>query len=212
MTPQRFSLLMKCLHYVDNSSLAACNSAAEKSFWKIKSFYDALTDRFFTVYLPEEHISIDESLMLWKGRLAIKQYTASEQVRFGLKLYELCESQSGYLWKSIVHIGPAMQLVDSPDGLRSSQIVLTLAKDLLGKGYCIFMDIWYSSPALLRELHANNTDAVGIARLFRKNMPSDPKQRIHRGETVVRYSSDMVALSGWRERKLLFCQRFMELI
>jgi len=118
MTAQCFSLLMKCLHFVDNSSLAACNSAAEKSFWKIMSFYDALTDRFSIVYLPEEHISIDESLMLWKGRLAMKQYTASERARFGLKSYELCESQSGYLWKSIVHTGPAMQQVDSPDRLR----------------------------------------------------------------------------------------------
>lgn len=53
---------------------------------------------------------------------------------------------------------------------------------------------------MFRELHANNTDAVGIARLYRKNMPSDLKQRIHRGETVVRYSSDMVALK-WMDRK-----------
>lgn len=93
-----------------------------------------------------------------------------------------------------------MQLCDAPDGLTSSKIVLTLAKDLLGKGYTIFMDNWYSSPALYRELLKNQTNAVGTVRVTRKHMPTALKQKVHRGETVARFTSDMMALK-WMDRK-----------
>ena len=104
----------------------------------IKPVYSCLYDRFSTVYIPEAEVVVDESLMLWKGRLAMKQYIPLKRARFGLKSYELCESRSGYIWNSIIHTGKAMSLCSSPDGLVSSQIVLALAKDLLEKGYCFF--------------------------------------------------------------------------
>ncbi|XP_013780170.1 piggyBac transposable element-derived protein 4-like [Limulus polyphemus] len=64
MTEMHFTLLSKYLHFVDNSSLPETTSASEKSFWKIKNFFDALIERFSTVYVPEQHVATDESLML----------------------------------------------------------------------------------------------------------------------------------------------------
>jgi len=64
-----------------------------------------------------------------------------------------------------------MALKDCADGLKSSRIVTTLVYDLLGKGYCIYVDNWYTSPTLFRELHNQMTDAVVTARLNRKHMP-----------------------------------------
>lgn len=98
-------------------------------------------ERFSAVYIPEENnIAIDESLMLWKGRLAIKHYIPMKRVRFGLKSYELCESSSGYwyIWKSMIHTGRAMILNSSSDSLTSSRIVMTLANDLLVKDTVCF--------------------------------------------------------------------------
>jgi len=92
------------------------------------------------MYKVASNITIDESLMLWKRKLAMKQYIHLKRARFGLKSYLLCESGSGYIWKVIVHIGPSIDLKPSDQDLRSSQIVLTLAKDLLDKGYCIYME------------------------------------------------------------------------
>ena len=43
-------------------------------------------------------LSIDESLMLWKGRLGWRQYIPSKRARYGIKSYEICDSQSGYIW------------------------------------------------------------------------------------------------------------------
>ena len=128
-------------------------------------------------------------MTLWKGRLAMKQYIPLKRAYFGLKTYDLCESRSGYIWNYITHTGKAIQLSESPDRFVSSQIVLTLMKDLLAKGYCLFTDNWYSSPILFRELHEKQTDAVGTARVTRKYMPTALKQKIRRGETVARFAT-----------------------
>ena len=200
MSELRFTLILKCLHFVDNDTIVRSDSPAENSFMKIKCFHEALVANFSTTYIPTENIAIDESLMLWKGRLDMKQYIPLKRARWGLKSYELCESGSGYIWKSMIHIGTAMELVQSVDGLVSSRIVLTLAQELLGKGYCIFMDNWYSSPALYRELHSNGTDAVGTVRLNRKNMPPTLKAKIARGQTTAAFTNDMMALK-WMDKK-----------
>jgi len=54
----------------------------------------------------------------------------------------------------------SMDLDNATDGLVSSRIVLSLMKDLFDKGYCAFMDNFYSSPALFRQLLQCKTDAV----------------------------------------------------
>jgi len=124
----------------------------------------------------------------------MKQYIPLKRARFGIKIYALSESDSGYIWNAFIHIGTAMQLREAVDGLKSSRIVLTLAEDLFGKGYCIFLDNWYSSPALYRQLALNKTDAVGTVRLNRKNMPLDLKKKIKRGETIAHFTLNMMAL------------------
>lgn len=100
MMGQRFLLLLCCLHFVTNASLPQDVSKAEKSFAKIKPVFDFLINKFSTVYIPSENIAVDESLMLFKGRLAMKQYIPLKRARFGLKLCELCESGSGYVWNA----------------------------------------------------------------------------------------------------------------
>jgi hypothetical protein len=204
MSERRYSLLTKCLHFVDNNKIDANATSREKSLAKISPVFDIIVNRFSTVYVPGENIAIDESLMLWKGRLSIKQYIPSKRARFGLKSYELCESGSGYIWKSLIHTGPTMKLNDSADNLVSSKIVMTLINDLLGKGYTVYLDNWYSSPSLFRELVSNRTNAVGTVRLGRKNMPKDMKKKINVGETMSLFVKEMMAIK-WHDKRMLQC-------
>ena len=198
MTEKRFSLLMKCLHFVNSDLIVAGASKAEKSFSKITPFFDALIHQFQSVYTPSANVAIDESLMLWKGRLAMKQYIPLKRARFGLKSYELCESGSGYTWNSIIHTGPMMQLEHSSDGL----------KQLLDQGYCFYMDTWYSSPALFRQLRQRDTDAVGTVRLSRSRMPPDLKPKIPHGTITARYSKNLMALKWHDKREIMMLSTF----
>jgi len=139
----RHFLLDNGLHFVDTSKpLPDTATHIEHCLWRIKPFFDSIVKNFREVYIPEQNIAVDESLMLYKGRLHIKQHLPMKRARSGLKLYQLCESGSGYIWNSIIHTGRAdqMELVESTDGLTSSRIVLTLMKHLLDLGYLLFVD------------------------------------------------------------------------
>jgi hypothetical protein len=175
---------------------------------KIKPIFEALVNKFQTIYIPEEKIAIDESLLLYKGKLGMKQYIPMKRSRFGIKLYQLCESGTGYIWNSMVHTGPDMILENSLDNLTSSRIVLTLAKKLLEKGYTIYMDNWYTSPALFRELVSKKTNAVGTVRTGRKNMPAELKNKIKKGETVYFETDDIIAMKWHDKREVTMLSTF----
>ena len=56
---------------------------------KIHPFLDLIQNNCKLVYSPGKNLSVDESLVLFKGRLKFKQYIKTKRkVRFGIKLYE----------------------------------------------------------------------------------------------------------------------------
>jgi len=67
MTEKRFHLLLKFLHFADNSKFYP--DQHQKKPYKIQPIIDHLNSKFSSVYVPERNICIDESLLLWKGRL-----------------------------------------------------------------------------------------------------------------------------------------------
>jgi len=64
-----------------------------------------LVERFQMLLELERDISIDESLLLWKGRLSWKQYIPKKRAHFGLKAFVLCEGYTGYVWNIILYTG-----------------------------------------------------------------------------------------------------------
>jgi len=203
MSVNRFSLLERCLHFADNTvPPLPTASDTEKILWKINPFLEPLISNFSAVYTPDRFIAVDESLMLWKGKLGIKQYIHTKRVRWGLKSYELCEVGSGYIWTAFVHTGRADQinLVPSTDDRTSSRIVLTLMRGLLGLGYHVYMDSFFSSPQLCVDLFQQQTDAVGTVRVSRSGMPPSFGSKTGAGATCVRFSGNVMALK-WHDRK-----------
>ena len=75
--------------------------ASRDRLYKVRPLVDNLVSKFKRTYIPEREISIDEEVLLWKGRLVFKQYVPLKWARFGIIMFSLCET-SGYLWNSYV--------------------------------------------------------------------------------------------------------------
>ncbi|XP_065674004.1 piggyBac transposable element-derived protein 4-like [Hydra vulgaris] len=171
----RFCLIEKFLHFVDNSSLPIhfCKKA------KIKPIYDYLVNKFKTLYIPNKNISIDELQLLWKGHLSWKQYIPSKRSRFGMKSFALCESATGYIWNCFLYTGKEMTESFAPDlkkyKYQATKIVITLMDNLIGNGYCLHIDNWYTSYEICKVLLDHNTDCIGTLRNNRKQLPQDIK-------------------------------------
>ena len=73
VTPRnRFQLILQFLHFADNSQCNA-NGPNRDRLNKVRAVIQYLVSMLKSVYIPEEHISIDEELLLWKGKLLFKQ-------------------------------------------------------------------------------------------------------------------------------------------
>ena len=103
ITRSRFEKILQFLNFADNSKYDTTDLGRDKLF-KVRDILDFLVDCFKTVYIPSENISINEKLLLYKGRLLFKQYVPSKRAGFGIKLFSLCED-SGYLWNSFLYLG-----------------------------------------------------------------------------------------------------------
>lgn len=120
-------------------------------------------------YLPNREITVDETLLLFKCRLQIRQYIPSKRKRYGLKSYALCESESGYVWKLQLHSlgNHDFGTATSPGIDRrsvSERIVVMLTCDLLGQGYHLYNDNLYTSYRLAKYLLQNNTLMTGTVK------------------------------------------------
>ena len=91
MKRDRFYLILKFLHFNNNETVDPENP---DRLHKVRPLIELLRERFRKVYSPGKNLSVDESLVLYKGRLKFKQYIKTKRARFGIKLYELCRSSS----------------------------------------------------------------------------------------------------------------------
>ncbi|KAM9319543.1 piggyBac transposable element-derived protein 4-like [Gastrophryne carolinensis] len=110
MSECRFSLIMKNLHFTNNEEFDEPTHPAPK-LKKIWEVYQMILKNFQQSYVPDRDISIDESLMAYKGRLSWIQYIASKRAWFGIISYMLCESATGYIWNSVIYTGLELSLV-----------------------------------------------------------------------------------------------------
>ncbi|GFX61710.1 piggyBac transposable element-derived protein 4 [Trichonephila clavipes] len=83
MSYRRFNLIYRFLHFSDNET-HECPKLSK--IWPVLKY---LTIRFKEVVTPDRDVTIDESLMLFKGRLGWKQYMPLKRSRFGIKSYML---------------------------------------------------------------------------------------------------------------------------
>jgi hypothetical protein len=67
MPEKRFLILLKLLHFADNE--AYCGQVPPK-IYKMKTVFDHLI-KFSESYVSEDQLSIDKSLLLWKGHLGL---------------------------------------------------------------------------------------------------------------------------------------------
>lgn len=174
MTGKRFERIKQYLHFSNNNDFDPNNPCPKLN--KIWDVYENLNNKFKILITPEKLVTLDESLLLYKGRLGWVQYIPLKRARFGIKTYLLCESKTGYVYSFIIYTGKGTVLdQEFADLPASSQIVVTLMKPLLNKGYCLTMDNFYNSPQLADLLIQNKTDVYGTLRVSRKEVPGELK-------------------------------------
>ena len=97
----RFTLLLKFLHLNDNSQYIPKGQPGHDPLYKIRPFMDNLIRNFQHSYIPGRELSLDESMIGFKGRLGFVQYMPKKPTKWGLKAFVLADGVTGYAlnWK-----------------------------------------------------------------------------------------------------------------
>ena len=157
---------MQNLHLADNSNLDK-----EDKFAKVRPLIDKLNEQCLANYLPEQSVSIDESMVAYLGRHGCKQYMRKKPVKFGYKFW-VAATPLGYAIRFYSYAGKD-ENYDSNLRLGGS-VVATLAEKLpsqVGSNYHIIMDNFLTSPNLLPILRAKVIAATGTVRNNRVENP-----------------------------------------
>jgi hypothetical protein len=198
MSRDRFILILKFFHLNDNSTAIPRGQDGHDKLHKVRPLMEHLQRKFGDVYTPKQDVSIDETMVPWTGRLGWKQYIPMKPVKYGMKLYQLCEAGSGFVHSFKVYTGKEGNIVEKD---HAAKVVKHLGQNLLDKGYIFWMDNFYSGIQLFEELRQRNTLACGTMRINRKGIPPAVKDRkLKKGEHIFRRKDNMLVLK-WQDKK-----------
>ena len=199
MSRDHFLAILQFLHFANNETAQAGDRLA-----MLRPLTDMLTGIFQDLYVPCQCVSIDEELILYKGRLLFKQYIPSKRSRFGVKVFALCDT-TGYMWTASIYTGkPANPLPHTNELGATGAIVVHLMEELLGKGYHLYVDNWYTSLDLAQYLLVHQTGLCGTLRANRKGIPADLKSlNIPKSEFAFR-RKDRLQLVKLHDKKIIY--------
>jgi hypothetical protein len=100
-----FELICRFLHFVYNDSKSLYQGS--KKLFKIYPILCHLNEKFQTLYVPNQNITVDQSLRLWNGHLLCRQDLPMKASKIYIKSFEICELNTGYLRCFLVYKGKA---------------------------------------------------------------------------------------------------------
>lgn len=198
MTGKKFLRICQSLHL---SSLAedAANekkrgTAAFDRLCKIKPLYEEMRAACKRNYHPSQEIAIHERM--FGSKASANPCTKNKPVCQGYKLFVLVDSKNGYTWDFFVHDGKFQG--KRGKGLSYESVMELTNAQLLGTGYKLFVDSFYTSATLFSDLLEKKVWACGMT----TNRTGFPKTKAN----SLDIKSPRGSIRWIREDSLLFLQ------
>ena len=96
MPRNRFKTINRFLHLADNAFLRRRGDPNYDPIFKVRPIVEHMKTRFRQYFVPHKCLAIDEAMIKFNGRLKFKQYMPSKPTKFGIKVWEICDSSNGY--------------------------------------------------------------------------------------------------------------------
>lgn len=169
MPIKRFKKLLENIHFNDNSTQKPRTDPQYDKLHKIRPIIDMLNANIgnSSFYLPSSYVVVDESMISFKGRSAIKQYMPLKPIKWGYKVWCIADSTTGFIFMFEIYTGKSDQQGDT----LGEKVVLHLSADVRS-GSLVTFDNFFTSVTLMEALHNRKLYACGtVRRQKRKRIP-----------------------------------------
>ena len=224
MTRDRFDKISQYFHTNDRSSipLNARGKPIDK-LYLVRRVLDIIQNQIQNNYIPYQNVSVDEAMIAFRGRLSFRQYLPAKPTKYGIKVWEVCDSRNGYCFDFDVYLGRPT----GPGGNETREVelgkktVLKLTEKLRNKNYHVYFDNYFTGVPLLEELLQRGTYGCGTMRINRKGLPQDlrpatkskkgeenapcfaktKKEHLKKSGDTVMFQKGQVSVVAWMEKK-----------
>ena len=188
MERRRFDFIRYCFHLNDNSKQPPANSDSSDSLYKVRPLYNLLQENCRKYWKLGTFVSLDESMVNWKGKSRYKQYIRSKPIRWGFKFFCLCDPETGYFKDFELYTG--RKTVQEKYGLCTDIVLMLAHRNALEWSKCVIIaDNYYTSPQLISVLASKDIGFVGTCQLTRRHVPANLIKFNERGPNIDRGST-----------------------
>lgn len=139
----------------------------------VSYIWDLFIQQCKTCVIPDTNVTIDEQLVGFRGRCSFVQYMPSKPAKYGLKIFWMCESTSGYALDGLVYVG--RQPGEPPHKNLGFEVVQTLVRSIHNSGLNLTIDNFFTSVPLATYLLDKNITVVGTLRQNKRDIPKEMK-------------------------------------
>lgn len=198
MPRARLFQLLRSLHANDNKTATRKGDVGHVPLHKLRPLITELSETFRASYQPSAYHSIDESMILFKGRKSFKQYMPMKPIKCGFKVWVLADATTGSINQFEVYTGK-----EGDGGGLGYRVIQKFTEELVGTECLVVFDNFFSSPELMQNLFDHGIYAVGTVRAQRKGLPDvvKNKKKINEGDHNYKVKGNVAAIQ-WQDKRL----------
>ena len=146
MTKNRFEELSRFLHFNNSEEEPPKTDPRFDRLYKVRPVLEYFNRKMLEVYQPGKNLSVDETMIAFKGRLAFRQYMPNKPIKYGIKVWVAADSSNGFALKQKVYLGKDGER--SEDGL-GYDVVTGLVEPFANKIHHVYFDNYFCGVKLL---------------------------------------------------------------
>ncbi|XP_033225478.1 piggyBac transposable element-derived protein 4-like [Belonocnema kinseyi] len=162
---------------------------AEDKFTAFREIWSVFEGNCFRYYSPSKYLTIDETLLSFRGRCSFRMYIASKPDKYGLKIESLCDARTFYFISEIPYVGKEKHK-KKKDLPLPTQYVLNLTDKVKGSNRNITCDNWFSSLGLVDALLERKLTFVGTLRKNKAEIPPSVLSKASVGSSQFLYQDN----------------------
>jgi hypothetical protein len=199
MSRNKFLSILGFLHVSNNDEALPREDPKHDKIGKIRPIMEMLREMWQQNFYPAREVSVDESIIAFKGRTGMMQYMPGKPHKWGIKGWVLAESKSGYMYNFDIYRGAI-------DGQRekdmTKRVVLDICKPVENNCHHVYMDNFFSSPGLFESLMDRRLGACGTLRANRQGVPNEIKDaEMSKGDPPISVRDGHLQFISWQDKK-----------